>query len=324
MSSMSRSPAVPGDTTWTVPEASARDRLDKFLAAHGRLGSRGRVLTALDKGQIFVNGGEASRSDAGLRLDVGDTVRVWRDRPGSARRRWRPRAAGEVAVIHEDGLLLVVNKPAGLLTVPLERKAAAPSVYDHLEAHLRPHGKRRPLVVHRIDRDTSGLVVFAKTRAAQAALKKQFRRRQAERVYQALVYGRPEPREGTWRDHLVWDARVLIQRRTRPGDPRAAEAVCHYRVIESFGGVSLVEVRLETGKRNQIRLQARLRGHTLVGERRYVYGPDALRPVPFTRQALHAHRLAFNHPESGRRLSFEAPVPADLSELLERLRRRGS
>jgi 23S rRNA pseudouridine1911/1915/1917 synthase len=135
------------------------------------------------------------------------------------------------------------------------------------------------------------------------------------------VYGHPEPREGTWRDHLVWDTDALIQKRTHPGDPRSTEAACHYRVLESFAGASLIEVRLVTGKRNQIRLQARLRGHTLVGERRYVYGPDTLRPLPFGRQALHAFRLAFRHPEDGRPLAFEAALPADLSEMLLRLRR---
>jgi 23S rRNA pseudouridine1911/1915/1917 synthase len=187
--------------------------------------------------------------------------------------------------------------------------------------HLRPHGKRRPLVVHRIDRDTSGLVVFAKTVRGQDALKDQFRRRDVERVYWAVVYGHPTPSAGTWRDHLVWDTTALIQKETSPGDPRGKEAISHYRVIEVYQGTSLLEVRLETGKRNQIRLQARLRGHTLVGERRYVYGPDSLRPLAFGRQALHAHRLSFRHPVDGRPLSFEAPLPADLTGMLARLRR---
>jgi 23S rRNA pseudouridine1911/1915/1917 synthase len=97
--------------------------------------------------------------------------------------------------------------------------------------------------------------------------------------------------------------------------------VSHYQVVERFRSASLVEVRLETGKRNQIRIQARLRGHTLVGERRYVYGPEELRPIQFERQALHAYRLAFEHPVSGEALRFEAPIPADLADLMTRLRR---
>jgi 23S rRNA pseudouridine1911/1915/1917 synthase len=164
-------------------------------------------------------------------------------------------------------------------------------------------------------------VVFAKTVHAQKDLKGQFKRREPERVYWALVYGHPTPAEGTWRDHLVWDSKTLIQKRTRQGDPHGKEAISHYRVLEALPGASLVEVRLWSGKRNQIRLQARLRGHTLVGEQRYVYGPESLRSIAFPRQALHAYRLSFRHPADGRLLSFEAPLPADLAGLLARLRR---
>lgn len=316
----SREPVSEG-TSWTVSGDAAGVRLDKFLAADGRVGSRGRVTAALDKGKVFVNGVEAGRPDAGSLLRRGDVVRLWMDRPGSSRRRPGPAGAGEVEILYEDDLLIVVNKPAGLLSVPLERKSEAASAYDHLETHLRPRGKRRPLVVHRIDRDTSGLVVFAKSLRAQEQLKGQFRRREPERVYWAVVYGHPDPPEGTWRDHLVWDAKTLIQKRTRPGDPQGKEAISHYRMIEALPDASLVEVRLATGKRNQIRLQARLRGHMLVGERRYVYGPESLRSIAFPRQALHAYRLSFRHPADGRLLSFEAPLPTDLAGLLARLRR---
>ncbi|MBI4265242.1 MAG: RluA family pseudouridine synthase [Acidobacteria bacterium] len=234
--------------------------------------------------------------------------------------RKRRRRSRGLDILYEDETLLVLNKPAGLLSVPLERRRGAASAYDLLEDHLRPRGKRRPLVVHRIDRDTSGLVIFAKTAFAQQGLKEQFERREPDRVYLAIVRGHPDPPQGTWRDRLVWDAKALIQRRTRQSDPRGKDAVSHYRVLESFPGASLVEVRLETGKRNQIRIQAQLRGHPLVGERRY--GSGAREPIAFCRQALHAHRLAFSHPVDGRPLRFEAPIPADLEELLARLRRR--
>ena len=181
-------------------------------------------------------------------------------------------------------------------------------------------GKRRPLVVHRIDRDTSGLVVFAFRPEAHAHLKDQFRRHEALRVYLAVVYGHPSPDAGTWEDTLAWDDRAMIQKETHPRDPRGKAAVCHYVVRELFRETSLLEVTLVTGRRNQIRLQARARGHTLVGERRYVYGPETLRPIPFPRQALHAHRLGFVHPSTGRQLSFEAPLPADMAALVEALR----
>src|SRR5439155_6601933 len=136
------------------------------------------------------------------------------------------------------------------------------------------------------------------------------------------IYGRPSPPAGVWRDHLVWDQRSLIQKETHAHDPRGKEAEAHYRVIEQFRDTALIEVQLVTGRRNQIRLQARLRGHTLVGEQRYVYGPDTLRPIAFERQALHAHRLAFRHPADGRELRFESPLPADLENLLDRLRKQ--
>ena len=113
---------------------------------------------------------------------------------------------------------------------------------------------------------------------------------------------------------------ALIQKETSPRDPRGKEAISHYRVLEPLAGASLIEVSLVTGKRNQIRIQARLRGHTLVGEVRYVYGPDQLRPIAFPRQALHAHRLAFRHPD-GRPMSFEVPLPDDMAALVARLRR---
>ncbi len=309
------------DSEWTAGETDAGTRLDKFLAAEGRLGSRGRAFGAIERGKIFLNGIEAAAGDASVRLAAGDVVRMWMDRPGSARRRPRAGQVGDLSIVYEDDRLIVVDKPAGLLSVPLERLAGAASVFDLIEDYFRPSGRRRPLVVHRIDRDTSGLVVFAKDPAAQLALKAQFKNREPERVYLAVVYGHPDPSSGTWRDHLVWDTKLLIQKETSPRDPNGREAIAHYRTVERFGSTSLVEVRLETGKRNQIRIQARLRGHTLVGERRYTYGPDSLRDVPFERQALHARRLGFNHPATRRPLIVEAPLPPDMEALLARLRR---
>jgi 23S rRNA pseudouridine1911/1915/1917 synthase len=312
---------LPVKSQWTVGPDAAGVRLDKFLAAAERLGSRGRAAEAIERGKVLINGAEATARDGSRRLIDGDVVRLWFDRPGSARRRFEPATDGDLTIVYEDDAVVVVNKPAGLLAVPLEQRHAAPSVYDRIRDRLRSHGKRRPFVVHRIDRDTSGLVIFAKTARTQADLKAQFLRRDPERVYLAVVYGQPNPPAGTWRDYLVWDRDACIQKQTHARDPRAKEAISHYRTLETFRGASLIEVTLETGKRNQIRLQARLRGHTLVGERRYVFGPDELRPVRFARQALHAHRLAFRHPADGRELQFEAPLPADFQELLGRLRR---
>jgi len=121
-------------------------------------------------------------------------------------------------------------------------------------------------------------------------------------------------------------ARAIVPSRTanQSRRPRGIEAICTYRVVERFEATSPVEVRLTTGKRNQIRIQARLRGHTLVGERRYTYGPDDLRPIEFGRQALHACRLSFVHPVGARPMTFEAPLPPDMASLIEALRPGGA
>jgi len=306
---------------WIVGEGDTGARLDRFLAAADRLGSRGRAATAIRRGQVFLNGTEAAPSDAGGRLSAGDLVRVWADRPGSARRRAGRRVPGGPDIVYQDEALLVVNKPPGLLAVPLAQQRGALSAYDQVQDHLRSRGRHRPLVVHRIDRDTSGLVVFARSVRAQQALKQQFTEHLPERVYQAVVYGHPDPPKGTWRDRLAWDRAALIQKKAHPRDPRAKEAITAYRVVERFDGASLLELRLQTGKRNQIRIQAQLHGHPLVGERLYAAGAGRPTPIPCHRQALHACRLAFRHPIDGRPLEFEAPLPEDLARLLARLRR---
>ena len=312
-----------GRQRWTVSADQAGVRLDKFLAMPDRLASRARAATALDRGKVSLNGAEVSIRDAGQQLAAGDEVSLWMDRPGSGKSRPRAGQVGDLDIVFEDEQLIVVNKPPGLLSVPLERNRGVPSVYDLIEDRLRSHGKRRPLVVHRIDQDTSGLVVFAKDAESQERLKEQFKRREPDRVYLAVVYGHPEPAAGTWRDHLVWDEKALIQKATHPRDPRAAEAISDYRIVERLKESALIEVRLRTGRRNQVRIQARLRGHTLVGETRYVYGPDILRPIPFPRHALHACQLGFRHPADDRPLRFDARLPADFEELIGRLRRGG-
>ena len=305
---------------WTVGTDDAGVRLDKFLADPSRLGSRPKAAAAIGRGKVFVNGRESTDADAASRVSAGDVVRLWIDRPGSAR---RPRHLGEdrdLPIVFEDDAIVVLNKPAGVLAVPLDRRGDARSVFDDLKTYLRMRRQGRPLVVHRIDRDTSGLVLFAKDAASQRALKEQFKRHAPERVYQAIVYGRPQPSSGTWRDRLVWDEKALIQKQTHPRDPRGKEAICRYRIVDALRGAALLEVALVTGRRNQIRLQARLRGHMLVGEQRYVYGPDTLRTIAFPRQALHAARLVFRHPRDGREMRFEVPMPDDMAGLIKRLK----
>jgi 23S rRNA pseudouridine1911/1915/1917 synthase len=204
---------------WTAEDSDTGVRLDKFLAAPGRFESRARAVSALERGKVYLNTIEVGLADAGRRLAAGDIVRVWIDRPGSAKAPPRSGRVRDLDIVFEDDDLLVVNKPAGLLSVPLERKTEVASVYQQIEDRFRSHGKRRPFVVHRIDQDTSGLVVFAKNGQAQRRLKEQFARREPERVYLAVVYGHPDPSSGTWRDTLVWDTKARPRRRPTGARP---------------------------------------------------------------------------------------------------------
>jgi 23S rRNA pseudouridine1911/1915/1917 synthase len=201
------------------------------------------VVTALERGKVFLNEVECGIPDASKRLVADDVVRVWMDRPGSATRRPGPYKAGALDILFEDDALVVLNKPAGLLSVPLERRSQSPSIVTLLEDYFRSSGKRKPFVVHRIDLDTSGLVVFAKTALAQARLKEQFRRREPERVYWAVVYGHPRPRRARGAT-----ARVGHQGTDSERDPpersRGVDAVSNYSVVERFADTSLIEVRL--------------------------------------------------------------------------------
>lgn len=304
---------------FTVTQAEAGTRLDRWLAAPERLGSRSRALQALHRGKIFVDEVERSAADAGMRLVAGQAIRIWIDRPGSARRRYARRQSGGLDLLYEDAALIVVNKPAGLLTVPLPAQPHQPSLLQHLERHLASDRNRQPLAVHRIDRDTSGVVLFAKTPAAQVALKEQFAARRPQRIYLAVLDGVLAPSTGEWRQHVRWDAQAL--RLTLSDSPSAHQAISHYRVLERFATrACLVEVALVSGRRNQIRLQAQLAGHPLVGERQYITRRTAP-GLSFARQALHAARLGFDHPDDGRPVDYEAPLPQDLERLLLWLRR---
>jgi 23S rRNA pseudouridine1911/1915/1917 synthase len=314
-----------GGREWTIGPEDAGRRVDTWLARRAEVGSRARAGAWIARGKIFLNGLELALADAGRPLKAGDHVRLWEDRPGSARRAAREVAAARhrLRIAHEDRALLVADKPPGLLVEPLPGDGPTEvTLLDLVADHVRATKRTRPLVVHRIDRDTSGLVLFAKTPQAQEALKQQFARRRAERLYLAVLRGQIRPAAGMWSDRLTWDADRRLQRRAHPREARAREAIARYRVLEQFDTAALVEVSLVTGKRNQIRVQAGLRGHPLIGERQYTFGaPPMARGEPtLNRQALHAHRLSFRHPVTGTRLSVTAPVPDDLARLIESLR----
>ncbi len=312
-------------TTWTIAGADAGSRLDAWLAARPEIGSRGRARDAVECGKVFLNGAELTYADAARRLRPGDLVGFWSDRPGSARPRSREVVAARSAlrIVYRDPHLLVADKPPGWLVEPLPGNAPPEvTLLDMVGDLLRSEKRIRPYVVHRIDRDTSGLVLFALTPAARDTLKRQFEKRTPTRAYLAVVNGTPEPPSGTWRDLLVWDSERLIQKRAHAQEERAKDAEARYRVVERFAWQSLVEVSLVTGKRNQIRVQAGSRGHPLVGERQYRFGRprDEAHEPAFGRQALHAARLGFTHPATRRHVEFTADLPGDMEALLRMLR----
>lgn len=309
-----------------MAEADAGMRLDLWLARRAGAGSRSRASEWIARGKVFVGGEPAGSREASVRLAPGDRVGVWIDRPGSAKA--ADRAAHDrvrlLRLVHEDGTIVAVDKPAGLLVEPLPgRGGEEVTMLDLLVQRFRHEPRSALFVVHRIDRDTSGLVLFARTVEAREALKDQFERRTPLRVYQAVLEGRLEPPRGTWRDELAWDAARLRQRKAHATDARAREAVSQYAVLDQFPEAVLVEVTLVTGKRNQIRVQAGMRGHPLLGERQYRFGtpPPASALPGIERQALHAWRLGFRHPATGAPVALIADPPPDFTRLVAALRR---
>jgi 23S rRNA pseudouridine1911/1915/1917 synthase len=217
-------------------------------------------------------------------------------------------------VVHADDALVVVDKPAGLVVHPAPSHRG-PTLVDQLADLLGGGDPERPGIVHRLDKDTSGLLVVARTDEAHRALAAQVAAREVERVYLALARGHLRSRSGTI------DAPIGRERRTRTrmavAGSGAREARTHFAVLELLPSDSYVEVTLETGRTHQIRAHFAAIGHPLAGDPTYGAGEaHGLR-----RQFLHAHRLAFDHPASGERVEFTSELPADLETALERARR---
>ncbi len=304
-----------------------RSRLDPFVVGPEEAGKtvqrflreRAGISHAAARGLIAggalrVNGRRVTRT--GAHLAEGDRVEVAPDPASSYRAPRRRKPTAGYRVVLEDRDIVVVDKEAGTLTVEAP-SASAPSVEEALTEGYRRRGFRSPevLPVHRIDRFTSGLVVFARTRRAHGALRRQFATGMPERVYLAVAEGRVEPEEGRLEDRLAEHPRSLKVHPAR-GAAGGRKAACRYRVLERFVEATLLEVALETGRRNQIRVQLQSRGHPLVGD--VAYG----RPSPrIGRTALHAWRLAFDHPTRGARMELVSAPPADFRRLLGQLRR---
>ena len=211
-------------------------------------------------------------------------------------------------LIHEDDEIVVIDKPAGLLSIATERerdRTAYRLLWDYLAGRRPP---RRPFIVHRLDRETSGLLVFAKSPTAKLHLQSQFEARTVERIYVAVVEGLVRADQGTLEGWITEDRALRVRTARRPG-PRGGEAarlaITQYTVLERRRGVTLLELRLGTGRRQQIRVQLADLGHPIVGDR--VHGS---RSDPLRRLGLHATRLAFIHPATGQPVCFESPAPA--------------
>ena len=312
---------------WVIAADAAGMRLDLWLARHAGAGSRSRAAAWLERGKVYLDGRAAGPDEAAHRLTPGLRVALWMDRPGSARAADRDAHDRRhlLRVVAEDSALVAVDKPPGMIVEPLPgRSGTEVTLLDLVRHHLRHDTRPALYVVHRIDRDTSGLVLFARTAEARDALKEQFERRTPARLYQAVVEGIVRPPRGTWSDQLAWDASQLRQRKAHATDARGKEAVAEYAVLEQFEAAALVTVSLVTGKRNQIRVQVGVRGHPLLGERQYRFGaPAPVHGLPrIGRQALHAWRLGLRHPSTGRPVTFTAEPPEDFTRLLAALRGR--
>jgi RluA family pseudouridine synthase len=211
-----------------------------------------------------------------------------------------------LAILHEDDDVIVVLKANGLLTVATEREREQ-TAQAFLNAYLTEKRQERIHVVHRLDRETSGVLVFAKNFPAREKLKEKFAAHDVDRIYVAIIEGRLSPPEGTFRSFLAEDRSLRM--RSVTNDPEAKLAITHYRTIES-GRFSMLEVTLETGRKNQIRAHLSEAGHPIAGDQ--LYGSTV---NPLGRLGLHAKLLGFDHPATGKRMTFTAPLPKQFREL---------
>jgi 23S rRNA pseudouridine1911/1915/1917 synthase len=287
----------------------------------GATWSRARELCA--EGRVTVNGERCL--DPALRVSPGAVVVVDERAP-----KLRAGTLPESAIVFLDRDVVVVDKPAGMLSIPYE-PGDKDTLVDCTRTLLRRMGGRgfrsELGVVHRLDKDTSGLMVFARTFDAKRILAAQFRAHDIERVYHAIAHGAVTPKR--IETHLVLDRGDGIRgsyghfRRPRGGfPPEAKRSVTHVRPLATLAGATLVECRLETGRQHQIRIHLSELGHPLVGERVYIRdyaGPK----IEATRPMLHARLLGFVHPRTGERMSFEREAPEDFRAMLESLRPSG-
>ncbi|MCM1503682.1 MAG: RluA family pseudouridine synthase [Muribaculum sp.] len=305
-------------------------RVDKFLVARIEKSSRNRIQQAADAGCILVNGKSVKSN---YRVKPLDVVSVVMDRP-----RYELEIIAEdipLDIVYEDKHLLVVNKPAGLVVHPGHGNYHG-TLVNALAYHFRDNpdydvNDPRMGLVHRIDKDTSGLLVVAKTPDAKTSLGKQFFNKTTKREYVAVVWGQPDPADGRIEGNIGRSLKDRLQMAVFPDGDHGKHAVTHYSTIKPLGYVSVVKCVLETGRTHQIRVHMKHIGHPLFNDARYggdaiLRGTTSAKYRQFVancfeacpRQALHARTLGFVHPDTGEEMFFSAPIPPDITKLIER------
>ncbi|MDB6122813.1 MAG: RluA family pseudouridine synthase [Pedosphaera sp.] len=266
--------------------------------------SRKSIKNYLKHGAVAVNGVSTTQFDQALK--PGDAVSVGGAKAVSAK---NALAKARVEIVYEDASLVVINKPPGLLSMATE-SCETDTAYFRLNEFLKQRTPSRPeriFIVHRLDQETSGLLLFAKTEAVKRSLQDNWE--SVGKIYQAVVEGSPEPPKGTVRSHLTESKslKMFSGEKTR----YSKEAITHYRLVQSRGPYALLEITLETGRKNQIRVHMADLGHPIVGDDKY-----GAKTNPARRLALHALRIVFEHPLTKKRMDFSVPLPPVLASLV--------
>jgi 23S rRNA pseudouridine1911/1915/1917 synthase len=305
-------------------------RVDKFLMNFIENATRNKIQQAAKSGNIFVNG---SAVKSNYKVKPKDEVKVLFAHPPHEYLLTPENIP--LDIVFEDEILLVVNKPAGMVVHPGHGNYSG-TLINALIYHfdnLPKNSNERPGLVHRIDKDTSGLLVIAKTEEAMAHLAKQFFNKTSQREYIALVWGNIDEEQGVIRGHIGRHPKNRLQMAVFEDGSQGKEAVTHYKVIERFGYTTLVSCVLETGRTHQIRVHMKHIGHTLFNDERYG-GDKILKGTSFTRykqfvdncfkilprQALHAKTLGFKHPVTGEFLQFDCGLPEDMDNCIKKWR----
>ncbi|HOG71933.1 MAG TPA: RluA family pseudouridine synthase [Tenuifilaceae bacterium] len=313
-----------------VDRGQAQIRIDRFLTDKIKNVSRNRIQSAADAGNIVVNGKPVKPSYKVKPLDSISIVMAYPPRDTDIKPENIP-----LSILYEDDSLLVVDKPAGMVVHPAHGNFSG-TLVNALLYHLRDvplfsSGEVRPGLVHRIDKNTSGILVVAKDEVSMNRLARQFFERTTSRKYIALVWGDMEADEGTIKGNIGRSVRDRKKMQVFTDEEQGKHAVTHWRVVERFGYVTLVECRLETGRTHQIRVHFEYIHHPIFNDE--VYGGNKiLRGTLHShykqfvencfeicpRHALHAKTLGFTHPLSGMEMNFESPLPNDISALIEK------